>query len=240
MDHNDFIPFLGDDLALTQFFTGAGARFAGKDENDLPIDTFNNERTLNVCERILDFVYDSDLFFNDIAGAKGSHDMFEDGQGIFLSAQMAHVRLLREVEIDFGVLPNPKFDRHQEGYQSAISIHQAGLASVPLTAPDVERTGIILEALSAESRYTVIPAYFETSLKGKYTRDEESADMLDILFNTRTYDLGSIWAFGGFDTDWLRIMSISRSRDIVSLYERKEGQIQRDIDRLIQAIEKID
>ena len=54
---------------------------------------------------------------------------------------------------------------------------------MPTNASDPERTEIILEALSAESRYTVQPAYYDISLKGKYIRDEECADMLDIKTN---------------------------------------------------------
>ena len=234
LNETDFIPFAGEDLLTTVLFNGAGSRFAEKDEHDMPVCNFMNERNLSICQKILDFMYNSEIYINN-----PSKDMFKEGQSIFRMAQMLSVRKFREMETDFGILPSPKYDDNQTEYYSCLSIHQAGLVSVPTTATDFDRTGIILEALSAESRYTVQPAYYDISLKGKFVRDEESADMLDILFDTRIYDLGSVGHFGQFETEWLRIVS-NNNRDIVSLYEKSEKRIQSDIDKLIKAIDKLD
>ncbi|MGN1129152.1 MAG: hypothetical protein ACI4T6_09405, partial [Candidatus Flemingiibacterium sp.] len=57
-------------------------------------------------------------------------------------------------------------------------------------APDIERSGIITEALCAESYKKVMPAYYETALKTKYTRDNESIAMIDLVVNSRVFDLG--------------------------------------------------
>ena len=59
------------------------------------------------------------------------------------------------------------------------------ILAVPITATNLERTGIITEALSAESYKRVIPAYYETALKTKYARDDESVQMLDMIANSR-------------------------------------------------------
>ena len=57
---------------------------------------------------------------------------------------------------------------------------------VPVTVEDPERTGIILEAIAAESWKTVVPAYFSTALKEKFTFDSESGQSLDIIYNSLT------------------------------------------------------
>ena len=51
----------------------------------------------------------------------------------------------------------------------------------------------IVEALSAESYYTVYPMFYETVLLGSSTRDAESKEMLRTIFATRTYDIGMIY-----------------------------------------------
>ena len=242
IDTGDFMPFVGHDLTLSILYIGAGNRFIAKNADDLPIDAFGDERTINACEKILEFVYDKEVFMNtdgysNRPNFKHYIHMFEEDQSIFTVGQIFDVRRLRAKEIDFGILPAPKYDRNQNGYFSYISVHQSGLASVPITASDFDRTGIVLEALSAESRYTVLPAFYDISLKGKYARDEESAEMLDILFDSRVYELGAIGQFGGFEDTWLRIMN-SGSRDIVSMHEKSENKIQADIDRLVKAIEE--
>ena len=61
---------------------------------------------------------------------------------------------------------------------------------VPLLVEDAERTSAILEAIGFYSHEYIIPAYYDKTLNGQYTRDEESSAMLDIIFNTRAYDLG--------------------------------------------------
>lgn len=44
---------------------------------------------------------------------------------------------------------------------------------------------------------TLTATYYDNALKTRYVRDEESGDMLDIIFATRVYDLGFISDWGG-------------------------------------------
>ena len=51
----------------------------------------------------------------------------------------------------------------------------------------------MIDSLGAESRNQVIPAFFETTLNYKLIRDEDkpkTQEMLDIIFNNATMDLG--------------------------------------------------
>ena len=95
-------------------------------------------------------------------------------QMLFYVERIVVTEKLRAVESDFGILPVPKFDENQKNYGHSVSIHNSGILTVPLNAVELEMTGILLEALAAESRYVVIPAYYDIVLKDKYTRDVES------------------------------------------------------------------
>jgi hypothetical protein len=90
----------------------------------------------------------------------------------------------------------PKSDNTQERYIGPIMSGAVSL-SVPPTYTDLERTGIIIEALCAESFYTVTRAYYNSVLTGRICLDEESSDMLDIIFNEKRFDLGLVYNFGG-------------------------------------------
>ncbi|MBQ9428468.1 MAG: hypothetical protein IJU41_02860, partial [Clostridia bacterium] len=59
-----------------------------------------------------------------------------------------------------------------------------------LMVEDDERTGAIIDAIGFYSQKEIIPAYYDKTLHGQYTRDEDSSEMLDIIFSTRAYDLG--------------------------------------------------
>lgn len=226
---NDFIPIEGEDLTTMILFNGAGSTFAAHDSDGMPYSSFLSPRNIRVVEKILDLMYDNELYSNTYS------TMFENNRSIFFIHQLRNVIHFRALEADFGVLPVPKFDTNQEEYLSSINIHHSGLMAIPISAPDLERTGLIVEALAAESRFTVMPAYYDLALVGRFLRDDESEESLDIIFSGRKYDLGDLFAFGGFATEWLRIYA-TRSRDIVSMYERRENQIQRDIQRLIDRV----
>jgi len=104
---------------------------------------------------------------------------------------------------------------------------------VNLGGPDLERSAIILEALSAESMYTLTPAYFEIQLQTRLLRDEESAEMLEIIFANRTYSLVQLH-------DWGSLLGtitglLETERELVSSMERIEGAVERAIERTIDA-----
>jgi hypothetical protein len=98
---------------------------------------------------------------------------------------------------------------------------------------------MILEDLSAESRYTLQPAYYDLNLQGKFMRDEESREMLDIILANTAYDIGYIYDFGNFA---MTVVFFGRDRrtDYASAFERHEPRMLRDIERTIEAYENLD
>lgn len=51
----------------------------------------------------------------------------------------------------------------------------------------------VIEALAYEGYYTITPAVYETSLKGRFARDEQSKEMLDIISQNRTSCLALVF-----------------------------------------------
>ncbi len=241
---NDIYAFLGKHDVTGSFFLGGGGTFVSKDENDVPYLSFSSERNYNVAEKIFEIIYDSDNYYNQHTMQKTIDDnafeqYFVNGHGIFFWMRLDNVTSMRASETEFGILPIPKYDEAQKRYYSMVSIHTAGLITVPKTATDPSRTGFILEALSAESKYTLIPAYIEVALKGKYVRDNESEGMLDLIFDTRTYDLGDVFAFGNLAGDWAGIAA-SGNKDVASFYAKHEKLAQKAMDKFVEKISEAD
>lgn len=65
--------------------------------------------------------------------------------------------------------------------------------SVPTDCKDVDRAAIVVEAFGSESYRNVTPAYFETALKVKYARDNDSSKMFDIIKAGVSFDFGYIY-----------------------------------------------
>ena len=61
----------------------------------------------------------------------------------------------------------------------------------------MERTCTVLEHLAANSYRYVTDEYYEVVIQARTVRDNDSVEMLDIIFETVRYDCGMIFNFGG-------------------------------------------
>ncbi|MBQ4573953.1 MAG: hypothetical protein IJA85_02035 [Clostridia bacterium] len=220
-------------------FIGAGSKFAGKNTDDLPYDSFYNERNVAVCEKILDIMYNTDNFYNAHRLPVKGNEVFANNQGLFKWIRLEDITKLRRYDVEFGILPTPKYDEQQDTYYSAVSSHNGTLLTVPVIHNNPEMVGCILEALAAESKYVLIPAYYDLTLISKGIRDEQSEEMLDIIVSQRSFDFGDIFGFGGFAETWL-YMTYYDQKDIASLYEKTSKKIGNDIEKLIEKVLELD
>ena len=108
-------------------------------------------------------------------------------------------RNLRDLNIDFGVLPMPKLDEDQDGYYNMMNEAMTHIV-VPSTITNPDKVGFILEALAANSG-DITEAYYETCIESKYARDEESIEMLEIASDNIVFDLGFIYNWGNLALD---------------------------------------
>jgi hypothetical protein len=175
--------FVQPNEAYTFIWT-LGGKYISKDKNDEPYLDINNEKNLN----IFDAVRDMSQNWDGVYYAK-SYDtdcqMFVKGRALFQRAVLIIVNSLRDADFEYGILPNFKLDENQENY---ITSSGGGPQGIPITCADKNRAALIMEALNAESYKLVIPAYYGTAVKVKYTYDEESAEMLDLIFKNVVYD----------------------------------------------------
>ena len=90
---------------------------------------------------------------------------------------------------------DPKYTPDQDRYYGWVEGGAKGVGAIMTTAAkNPEATGAALEALCCYSYDGVIPVYYEINLKMKYSRDEITTQMFDIIRESRTYDLGdNIW-----------------------------------------------
>ena len=165
-------------------------------------------------------------------------NMFANNQALFFTQLLDLVTYFRDMQTDFGILPFPKLDEEQEGYHSTIGSWHSVFLAVPLVQEDAERTGIVLEALAAESYYTVTPAYYEKTLIGKYTRDEESADMIDIILSTRVYDLGWFYQIGEYNENIMDMFRQNKT-DFTSMYDTYKNSALAKIEEINEAFAQV-
>ena len=129
---------------------------------------------------------------------------FKSNRTLFFMCHVGTIDLIRDMTADFGILPIPKLNPSQEEYGNTIQYGNALCYSVysryAVDKNADEFSAYVLEAMA----YYSSPAYFnaigaedkslrheyrETVLNTKATRDDESAEMLDYVFNNRVFDI---------------------------------------------------
>lgn len=183
-------PSIGANL----FFASEG-RFIIKDKDDRLVVSFGSEGTVDLMSAIADRIksaYDSMLISYDYQKMIPS---FAEGHSLFYSEVSLFIERFRQYDFDVGMIPMPKFDENQENYCQYADGACLNYAGIPIDSPAPDDTALLLEALSAESPETLTKAYYDICLTGKSIRDEESAEMLDIIFNNYTIDYADLFDF---------------------------------------------
>jgi len=156
-----------------------------KDKNDTPVLELENPRVVEQISKLRDFAvsYAQDIYDprkDTNTGGDGDRAVFRlflNDQALFYVHGLGAVQQFRDMKSDFGVLPTPKLDEKQEDYFIAPDTTKCLI--IPAVASDLDRTAIILEAMSYEGYTYLRPRYYDSMLQSKYLRDEESIEMMD-------------------------------------------------------------
>ena len=217
-----------------QLVTKKGDELTFNTSSERFVDAFNKSVKLNRD-------YDICIHSSKITGVSDSYvevidPAFIANRILFNMAGLVRVSHFRAMETDFGIIPMPKFDESQEEYYSMVSLPCSNTIIVPKTASDLERTGAIIEALSAEGHYTLRDAYYDNVLKAKGARDEESAAMLDLIFGNRVYDIGYMYDWGGLVNS---INTLEIDGNIASTMDSNLSAAKTAMEKTLEAYEKL-
>jgi len=159
-------------------------------DNMMLDNTVNQEWALNINK--IQGYSGGDIWQNIARGG------FMANKALFFMCHCGTINLIRGMDEDFGILPIPKLEEGQKEYGNTVQYTNATCYSIPINTPDPEFSGFMLEALGYYSsrEYTeesgnesLKIAYYETTLQRKATRDDESWDMLDMVFDNRIFDI---------------------------------------------------
>jgi hypothetical protein len=212
---------------------GIGAGYIVRDSGNMPELGINNEHFITRFLHAVDILSEGWLFDGNHGWGVGRPEfIFLEGRALFWSELMNWAVTLRAMEHDFGILPMPKWDESQPHYISTTG--NPHVMIIPATANNLERTGIILEALNAESRLTTLTVYYDTMLVNQVLRDEDSAEMLDLIFENRVYEIGRFFWESNVAGPIATAMA-NGNREIASVIERNERVALRAIENTINA-----
>jgi len=248
MDFNDRWGLLTDTSIAMAMFYGAGEHITRKTPDGGLEITILNPRSQDVLDKAFGFIYDksSVLYANDIKSSlptvwDAASTMFAENRALFRMCALISVseEITINSYVDFGLLPQPKYNSEQPEYYNFVSTLGVPGVCVPSTCGNPERTGAIIEAFARYSADTVRYAFYDVVLTNRLVRDEESGDMLDLIFATKTYDLGVIYNFGTLK-DMFYTMADKRNVNFVSESEKRMEKATKELTDILEKFSQVD
>ncbi|MBQ9415569.1 MAG: hypothetical protein IJU20_01865 [Clostridia bacterium] len=237
----DLVGFWGGDDPIHLLFNGAGHYFMINNPATGYMEyTFGEPDAISDMVDIFEDVMYNPTYINTsfLSKEQREDDMFEKDMALFAMTRVKSATLYRSMKSAYGILPIPMFDEYQERYYHEVSPHHDSLLFVPSSVLNEEMAGAVIEELSRESYYTVIPNFYDVVIEGKGTRDEQSKEMLKIIFETRVYDPGLVFDMADFGTIVLRWTAKGTS-DMAHLYEEYEDRIDTDLRKMNEKIDSL-
>lgn len=220
-----------------------------KDSNGEWQFVYGSERDSDIVNKLYKLYYETDgalypAISNTTPGDLETYNKimnkFRSGEIFVISAEMDDaVSQLRSMQDDYGILPYPKFDEKQENYGSS-SRTTFSTFSMPVTCDNQDMAGAVLEALSSSNRDTVLPAYFEIALKTKYSRDNDSARMYDIIRETMYLDFGYVFNNAISDPLGLLKNSMAEENSLASNIASRKTALETALTNYIDSIKELE
>ncbi|MHB1154810.1 MAG: hypothetical protein ACYCWE_21620 [Eubacteriales bacterium] len=214
------------------FMQGSKIKMTERGDDGLPFLSVDSDKMTTLVGKVYRLFYENPGALVD--KKINAYEIFPNDTALFTPSYLYfYYDYYKNMDSDYGILPYPKFNEEQDTYSTRV---QDGVSiwAIPVTVQNQECVGATMEAMAAQSYRTVTPTYFEIALKVKYSRDEDSVRMLDliregVMFNFEIIyngPLGSPW-------DVMRNLIVEKKSDFASYWAKKEQGIQKKLEELV-------
>ncbi len=219
MDSRDRYGLMIWDNEMIASINAAGEKIATVKDDGLVELTVYNEVVNSVVDKFVT-IGNSDYCtnFQHTSGGVQFYDMFTQNQVLFFMSMFNEVERFRDMRTDYGILPNPKLSEEKE-YFAPISPWHSAFLCVPITIENEDDVSNIIELMGYHSEKIITPAYYDKTLIGKYTRDDESVEMLDLIFNNRVYDVGHLYRIATLQEHITNLLRNNQPGGLSTMYE---------------------
>ena len=251
VEGDDYWGLVGVSFDTYMFIMGGGLAQVSKDDNDIPQFAMLNEQNVNNFLKVFDVVADKsvtcfieDYFrWNDYDNNHKVSDHFYQNQALFYAEHIGLVNSekLRNADISYGIVPMPKVADGQEDYASMVNPYHFGIMEIPISIDENEIPQITfcLEAMAHYNYDTITAIYYDLTLKLKrLVDDEDSPEMLDIIFRNRLVDISVIFNWGDCIQYYNQLRSAG-NKSIQSHLQSKLGTFESDLNKTLDLFKSL-
>ncbi len=137
------------------------------------------------------------IIMNDTSFYAGKALFYNDGVSAVLGK-------MRDVEFQYSILPVFKYDSDQKEYYTTPNFW-VSMFGVPISTPNAEMSGMIMEGLASESYRSVTDQVYYEAFQHRYLPDSTNGKMFDIITDNVVYDSARMFA------DWIGMYASFRT-----------------------------
>lgn len=237
IDENDIIGFGCNNTGIMDHLSyPAGIRFSERDDEGYPMLIEDQSRNVEVIEALYELLYETPgAFVVNSGDSPKTTAAFINGNSLFFPGLLGSAGSFREMKDDYTIIPTPKLNEEQEKYLSLVH-DSASIYGIPVTNQNIDNACAVLEALCAETYRNVSLTYYEVALKLKYTRDDISAQFIDMIRDGATTDFiyANNYVLNGNNLGTIaRTMMQNESADYMSTYAGLKPWVEKALEALI-------
>lgn len=172
---------------------GSEISYISRDGDGYPVFSMPGDtEAISKFQHIYDLFSDPRAFYaTDRVNAESQgYGSFSGGKLLFLTDNLLGLENKRNLDLEIGIVPCPKYDTAQERFYAPSFGAEVAVLLKTLPEDRWENVGTLMESLCYYSDTFVIPMYKEVLLKTKYARDTESEAMLDIIIDSVSFEFG--------------------------------------------------
>ena len=162
---------------------------------------------------------------------------FHENRALFMTVEVKTTLQLRTMESNFGLVPMPKYDEEQENYITYSNPISCFL-TIPVTNPDMKRTGIIIDALTYDSYKNCLPIYYDITVSQKGLRNDDSIEMLEIVRDTRSTQVSNLYGITTKLNDELQNVVLNGNGTAASTIAAAEPEVEANLEKVLSAFGK--
>ena len=134
----------------------------------------------------------TDNVLDDSSYSGAPTNAFLENRSIFHINALSNGFRLQETDVDYGIVPIPKMNKEQQNYITTPA-NSYSMYSIGRESKNAEDAGAVLQTLGYYGLNYTTPAVFEVTVQGKFSKDEDTMRLLNILKNGVQFDLGLLY-----------------------------------------------
>lgn len=213
-----------------------GERYITNDADGTPCFSLEGDRFYNVVSKLASLFGRSGEYLSINNDSPNNYfSAFSSSRAAFMAGEIKEIQNLRSVNMDFGIVPLPKYDEEQKDYCSPVT-SVVPVCMIPVTNTDTAITGTVLDALAYESCINVLPVFYEINLSQKGLRDDDSIEMLGLIRDDRIFDVGDAYGWTTEVREGIRKVIDSGDANVASIIASLKPSVEEKISATMELI----